>query len=471
MRCARTRSSEACRRPRRPCARSAARVRARAHGLGDRDAVGHARPRRHDARRAHGSGRADGDAGARPRARREDEIRRAIRAVDTGDRRRRIQAARLVLVPERDRGRPQRRRLSAARGRRRVVGLPVLARRHARACGRRRVPGAVPARVRGARPSGRCPLRGRPGRGRPSDRTPPSCHFRRASFGQASRGRQCVLHSKRHGAIHGVAARLGRCRVACSVRLRRGREGARAAPGSLPLQVPGAVSPIPAAALLAALAAVALITDRAWIVAAIATGLLLLCLRAPRGRRRLYLVGTLGSALSVFVLSPLVSHVGTHVIWDGPKIPVIGYLDVTSEEIAAAGIQALRLAAVGLAFAAYALLLDLDRLLQAAGFARRSVLAAGLATRLVPTLERDAAGFVEALRGRGVEVEGVRGLARLMSPLVAGSLERALNLAEAMEARGFGRSGRTRAPSAPWTRLDRLALVAAILLVLGAIWL
>jgi len=231
------------------------------------------------------------------------------------------------------------------------------------------------------------------------------------------------------------------------------------------------VSPVPAAALLAALAAVALITDNAWVVAAIAVGLLLLCLKAPRGRRRLYLVGTLGSALSVFVLSPLVSHVGTHVIWDGPKIPVIGYLDVTSEEIAAAGIQALRLAAVGLAFAAYALLLDLDRLLQAAGFARRSVLAAGLATRLVPTLERDAAGFIEALRGRGVEVRGVHGRARILSPLVAGSLERALSLAEAMEARGFGRAGRTRAPSAPWTRLDRLGIVAAALLVIGAIWL
>jgi energy-coupling factor transport system permease protein len=99
------------------------------------------------------------------------------------------------------------------------------------------------------------------------------------------------------------------------------------------------------------------------------------------------------------------------------------------------------------------------------------VLAAGLATRLVPTLERDAAGFVEALRGRGVRVEGIRGRARLLSPLVAGSLERALNLAEAMEARGFGRAGRTRAPSPPWTRLDRAAVIAAALLALGAIWL
>lgn len=231
------------------------------------------------------------------------------------------------------------------------------------------------------------------------------------------------------------------------------------------------MSPVPAAALLAALAAVALIADRAWVVAAIAAALLLVCLRAPRDRRWLYLAGTLGSALSVFLLSPLVSHTGTHVLWAGPKLPVIGYLDVTAEEVAAAGIQALRLAAVGLAFAAYALLLDLDRLLQAAGFARRSVLAAGLATRLVPTLERDAAGFVEALRGRGVQVDGARGRARLLSPLLAGSLERALNLAEAMESRGFGRAGRTRAPSAPWTRLDRLAIAAAVLVVVGAAWL
>jgi energy-coupling factor transport system permease protein len=231
------------------------------------------------------------------------------------------------------------------------------------------------------------------------------------------------------------------------------------------------LSPVPAAVLLAALAAVALIAERGLVVAAIAVGLFAACLTAPRGRRWIYLTGTLVSALSVFVLSPLVSHVGTHVIWEGPKIPVIGYLDVTSEELAAAGIQALRLAAVGLAFAAYALLLDLDRLLQAAGFARRSVLAVGLATRLVPTLERDAAGFVEALRGRGVHVDGIRGHARLLSPVLSGSLERALSLAESMEARGFGRAGGTRAPGPPWTRLDRLALVAAVLLCVGAVWL
>jgi energy-coupling factor transporter transmembrane protein EcfT len=79
---------------------------------------------------------------------------------------------------------------------------------------------------------------------------------------------------------------------------------------------------------------------------------------------------------------------------------------------------------------------------------------------------------VEALRGRGLEVAGLRARARLLSPLVSGSLERAVNLAEAMEARGFGRPGATRAPQPAWTRLDRLAVVAACLLVVGGVlWL
>jgi energy-coupling factor transport system permease protein len=153
-------------------------------------------------------------------------------------------------------------------------------------------------------------------------------------------------------------------------------------------------------------------------------------------------------------------------------VPVLGPLDVTMEELGIAAMNGARLAAVGLAFSAYALLLDHDRLVAAAGFARRSALAVALATRLIPTLERDAVGLAEAVRGRGVSLHGVRGYARLLSPLVAGSLERASSLAEAMEARGFGRSGATRAPRPPWRRLDHAAVSAAAALVAaGALWL
>ncbi len=225
-------------------------------------------------------------------------------------------------------------------------------------------------------------------------------------------------------------------------------------------------------AALASLAASALLAQRWQATAAIASLLLLLCLRAPPGRRRPYLLGVVIGAGSVFVLTPLLVARGSHLVWAGPVVPVLGRVDLTQEELGQAAVQALRLGAVTLAFAVYALALDHDRLLSAARFARRSALVVALATRLVPTLERDAAGLVEALRGRGVEVRGLRGRARLVSPLVAGSLERAVNLAEAMEARGFGRPGATRLPAPPWSALDRVGLLASVLLLVAAVrWL
>ena len=206
------------------------------------------------------------------------------------------------------------------------------------------------------------------------------------------------------------------------------------------------MSPVPAAALLAAAGIAALLTDELWAVAAITIVLLVVCLRAPAERRGVYLFGALTSALGVFLLSPFLwSAPDGTVLWEGPTVPVLGPLDVTTTEIAEAALNALRLAALGLAFAAYALLLDHDRLVSAAGGARRSALAVALATRLVPSLERDAAGLAESVRGRGVQLDG---------------------------ARGFGRPGATKAPRPPWSGRDRLAIVAAILLVaVAALWL
>ena len=220
--------------------------------------------------------------------------------------------------------------------------------------------------------------------------------------------------------------------------------------------------------MLAALAVAALLATHTVSTAAICVVLLVAAWRAPARRRWPYLVGTLTTGLTVFLLTPFVEVIGSHPIWTGPTIPVLGTLDVTTEELRNGLFQGLRLSAVGLAFAVYALLLDHDRLLASAGWARRSTLAVALATRLVPVLERDARDLRLALRGRSVELGPVRQL----SPLLAGSLERGLNLAEAMEARGYGRPGRTRAPGVPWRSRDWAALVAAVaIVVVGALWL
>jgi len=216
-----------------------------------------------------------------------------------------------------------------------------------------------------------------------------------------------------------------------------------------------------------------MLSNRLWAVGAIAVALLAVCLRAPSERRGVYLFGALSTGVGVLVLSPFLwsSPHGT-LLWEGPVLPVLGPLDVTTDELYEAALNALRLSALGLAFAAYALLLDHDRLVAAAGVARRSALAVALATRLVPSLERDAAGLAESVRGRGVRLQGARGYATLLSPLVAGSLERASSLAEAMEARGFGRPGATRAPRPPWSTRDRMGIAFGATLVLGAVlWL
>jgi len=233
-----------------------------------------------------------------------------------------------------------------------------------------------------------------------------------------------------------------------------------------------AVRPSIALALLGACVVAALIVAHPLALALLTTTLLLLLLQAPWRRARLFLFGIAVSSFGLFVIFPLTAHSGSHPLWNGPILPVIGSIDVTSEELATGALQTLRLAAVALAFALWAIKLDHDRLVREARLARRSVLTVALATRLIPTLERDAAGFVEALRGRGVEVEGLRGRSRLLAPLVASSLERALTLAESMEARGYGRPGRAPMTRAPFSRRERGALAfSLLLLVVSLLWL
>ena len=232
------------------------------------------------------------------------------------------------------------------------------------------------------------------------------------------------------------------------------------------------VRPSAALALLGACVVAALVMAHTLALALLAVILLVLLLRTPWRRARLFLFGIAVSSFGLFLIWPLTEHKGSHPLWNGPIVPVIGSIDVTREELAAGAVQTLSLATVALAFALWALMLDHDRLVREARLARRSVLTVALATRLIPTLERDAVGFVEALRGRGVEVEGLRGRSRLLAPLVASSLERALTLAESMEARGYGRPGRAPVLRARFNWRERAALAFSLLLVVSSLlWL
>jgi energy-coupling factor transporter transmembrane protein EcfT len=228
------------------------------------------------------------------------------------------------------------------------------------------------------------------------------------------------------------------------------------------------VKPLPAALvtgppLLAAIAA----WSPLWLSAATVGAALLLAAAPPP--RRLYAVTAIGSGLVVFAINPFVSVQGLTLLWQGPHVPILD-TQITVEELAYGAGAGMRVAASALAVAAFVRLADPDLLLRAlARVAPRSAMIAALATRMLPALERDAVGIVTAARTRAARMSSPRTAAGLLGPLLASSLERSLSVAEAMEARGYGGPGRTRAPERGMTRRERsLAAVGAAALALVA---
>jgi energy-coupling factor transport system permease protein len=92
----------------------------------------------------------------------------------------------------------------------------------------------------------------------------------------------------------------------------------------------------------------------------------------------------------------------------------------------------------------------------------------------VPVLGRKAQNVVDAQRSRGISLEpGLRALRHypaLMAPLLVQAFQLADELAEAMEARGFGRPGRTFARAFTMHAIDWLVLLGGIAGLAVLLW-
>jgi energy-coupling factor transport system permease protein len=232
-------------------------------------------------------------------------------------------------------------------------------------------------------------------------------------------------------------------------------------------------APGPLAALALAAIVIAFSTDHPLVLGSVAIGAVALFAAAPGRPNRLFLLGGAVSGLSLALLNPFVSGEGDLILWRGPDVAVID-LEITLEEVLAGIAIGVRLFAVAVVVGAVLAHMDADRLqAQVARIAPRSALTCALAARLMPTLERDARAIVETARLRGVGLtEGrwpgrLRRAAPLALPLLGSSLERGLDVAEAMTARGYGSGPRTRIAEAPYGPSERVVL--AIGLALGAV--
>ena len=181
-----------------------------------------------------------------------------------------------------------------------------------------------------------------------------------------------------------------------------------------------------------------------------------------RGALALVLRWGVALGLMIAAVNVLVNHRGDTVLVRGFDVPVLGQLDVTLESLAAGGVLALRIVVVMLAFAVYSACVDPDRVLALLRpFAGRSAMTATLISRMAPLAIADHARLREAssLRGPAAAPVGRGALARR---IVAGSLDRAVDVAATLELRGYALGPGRVAPLRRRSRHDRRFIAAAV---------
>jgi len=139
----------------------------------------------------------------------------------------------------------------------------------------------------------------------------------------------------------------------------------------------------------------------------------------------------------------LANHGGDIVLFRLPEAwPIVGGA-VTLEAVIAGAVSGLGLFTILVVFAAFNAAVDHYELLRATpAFLFQVGVVISIAITFVPQLVLSAKEIREAQRIRGHRFRGVRALLPLILPLLATSLERAIQLAETMESRGFGASVR-----------------------------
>jgi len=152
--------------------------------------------------------------------------------------------------------------------------------------------------------------------------------------------------------------------------------------------------------------------------------------------------------LAIVAINALVSYHGSHVLWQAPfRIPPLGAPVITLEALSFGLGMSLRLLTVISAFAVITFTIHPDDIMLAMiklKLPYKSVLVTSLSTRFIPTLIDDVERIGNVQRSRGLELEKGNLLHRIRSrlaiivPLLSNSLDRTVQVAEAMESRAFG---------------------------------
>lgn len=221
---------------------------------------------------------------------------------------------------------------------------------------------------------------------------------------------------------------------------------------------------------------VALATTNPLYLALLTLCILLVAVLAPRTSTaatsfRLMLLFGCGMLVVSVVIATINGSYGSHILFTvpGPEVPRwLGGLrlggPVSGEGLLAAGIRGMAILSIFLAFGVFNGAVSPHRVLRStpgALFHASLVLTVGLT--LLPSSIEDLRRIREMRALRGAP-GGIRDLPALVVPAVVNGLERSMQLAEAMEARGYAASSRP-------PRSGRLSAAASAPLLVAAAWL
>ena len=190
----------------------------------------------------------------------------------------------------------------------------------------------------------------------------------------------------------------------------------------------------------------------------------LCALAAGAGLRRIrgLLIAVLFIAAFAMLLNFVSAHLGATVLFAMPaQIPALGGPH-TVEALVFGAVGGITIAAAILCAAPFSLLLDSHEVMDAlpAPLSRTGV-AIAASLNLVPAVATSFVQVSEAQRLRGWRPRGPRSWMEVVVPVVLTSVEGSIQLAESMEARGFGSGARTTMASHALSRADWLLVAAS----------
>jgi energy-coupling factor transport system permease protein len=154
-------------------------------------------------------------------------------------------------------------------------------------------------------------------------------------------------------------------------------------------------------------------------------------------------------ALPIVLINVLVAREGLTVFARLGDLGPFGQGDLTVEALVYGAVIGLKVTILVLVSTLASLTVDPDEMLALLRpFSFRSALTVSLATRMLPVLAADSQRLAEAQRTRPEgAVRGARGRVALLSAVLGGSLDRAMDVAATLELRGYAAAARTPAMS------------------------